>query len=91
MYYHSFYLQCNQQICASTICGDYLQDCGTNQYYIDFNRYFACEPTCPNYLKSNYPMIMVLAYGLSLSAAVCFALNLLVQILMGIALNIKSK
>jgi hypothetical protein len=34
---------------------------------------------------------MLLAYGLSLSAAVCFALNLLVHIIMGIGLNIKSR
>jgi hypothetical protein len=34
---------------------------------------------------------MFLAYGVSLSAAVCFALFLLVPMFMGIVLNIKAK
>jgi hypothetical protein len=92
MYYYSFYIQCNNQIC-SNICGSYVSSgqCNNDQYYINFNRYYACQPGCPGFIKSNYPKIMYLAYALSLSAAVCFGLNLLVHIFMGIVLNIKSR
>lgn len=46
---------------------------------------------CSNYQRSDYPKILLLAYGLSLCAAVCFALNLIVHLFMGIVLNIKAK
>jgi len=91
MYYYSYYSQCNQQICSNIVCSTYQSDCGSTQYYVDLNRYFACEPTCPNYQRSDYPKILELAYALSLSAAVCFALNIIVHLFMGTVLNIKAK
>ena len=46
---------------------------------------------CNGYIKSNYPPILLVAYGLGLAAAVCFALFLFVPILMGIIFNIMAR
>lgn len=91
MYYYSYYQQCNQNICTNLVCTNYLPLCGDNALYTDLNQYFACEPSCPGYINSNIPRIVVFAYSMGIVAAVCFGLFLLLPILAGIVFNIKAK
>jgi hypothetical protein len=91
MNYYSYYQQCNQAVCTNVICTNYASQCGDSAFYPDLNRYFACQPSCPGYIRSEYPRILPIAYGLGITAAICFGLFLLVPMLMGIVLNIKAR
>ncbi len=43
MNYYTFYTNCNNQICSKVVCSTYVaSSCGSNQYWPDLNRYFAC-------------------------------------------------
>lgn len=91
MNYYSYYQQCNQNICVNLICTTYLPECGQNAYWPDLNRYFACQPICPGYLKSSYPDILFVGYSLGIAAAISFAIFVVVPIVMGIIFNVKAK
>lgn len=91
MYYYTYYAECNPIICASAICSNYASSCNNSAYYPDLNRFFACQPTCPNYQPSVYPPVLLVGYALSIAAATTFALFILLPIVASFWFNICAK